>query len=198
MNELQQAEKDLFELTQRVAELRKDAPLVSVKNYVFEDTDGNVSLKALFGSNKILFLIHNMGQGCQHCTLWADGLNGFIPHIESEFALALVSKDNPDTQRRMANSRQWRFKMASHGGGEYISEQSVLKGENNMPGIVCYVLEDGEIFRKNSAIFGPGDEFCSQWNLLSLAGISENEWVPQYDYWNAPSVTDDDSTNLNE
>jgi len=198
MNELQQAEKDLFELTQRVAELRKNAPLVAVKNYVFENTDGNVSLKALFGSNKILFLIHNMGEACQFCTLWADGLNGFLPHIESEFALALVSKDDPDTQRRMANSRQWRFKMASHGGGEYISEQSVLKGENNMPGMVCYVLKDGDVFRKNSAIFGPGDEFCSQWNLLSLAGISENEWAPQYDYWKPPSVTEDGGTNLNE
>jgi len=198
MNELQHAEKDLFELTQKVAQLRKDAPLTAVKNYVFENAQGKVTLKDLFGINNILFLIHNMGQACRFCTLWADGFNGFIPHIESQFSLALVSKDDPETQRRMANSRQWRFEMASHRGGDYISEQTVLEGENNMPGIVCYILENGEIFRKNSSVFGPGDEFCSQWNLLSLAGISEHEWVPQYQYWKRPAAMEDGGSNLDE
>jgi len=196
MSELQEAEMALFELTQKVARLRKDAPLVPVKNYAFSDAHGDVSLQDLFGKNNTLFLIHNMGQACRFCTLWADGLNGFIPHIESHFSLALVSKDDPETQRRMANSRHWRFKMVSHGGGEYISEQTVLADQDNMPGLVCYILKDGEIYRKNSAVFGPGDEFCSQWNLLSLAGISESEWVPQYQYWKRPAVMDDGGENL--
>lgn len=196
MNELQQAEKELFELTKKVAKLRRETKPVLVKNYTFTSIEGEVSLLDLFSDKDTLFLIHNMGQGCRYCTLWADGLNGFVPHIESEFALALVSKDDPQTQRRFANSRNWRFRMVSHGGGDYIKEQSVIAGENNMPGLVCYIKNGDEIYKKNSSIFGPGDEFCSQWNLLSLAGFSPEEWTPQYNYWKRPEKMDDGGQNL--
>jgi predicted dithiol-disulfide oxidoreductase (DUF899 family) len=197
MNELQTAERELFELTQRVAKLRCESEPVPVSNYMFEQPSGPVSLLELFGDQDTLFVIHNMGQACRYCTLWADGLNGFVPHIESQFALALASKDEPETQRQFANSRNWRFTMASHGGGEYIKEQTVISGEEDMPGMVCYIREGNSIFRKNSAIFGPGDEFCPQWNLLSLAGISTEEWTPQYNYWQRPEVMDDGGENLN-
>jgi len=196
MNALQEAEQQLFELTQKVAKLRKDSELTPVKDYMFTDTDGEVSLLDLFGDKEVLFVIHNMGQGCRFCTLWADGLNGFVPHVESQYAFVLVSKDSPQTQRSMSNSRGWRFKMASHNGGDYIKEQAVFAGEANMPGMVCYMRKGGEIFRKNSAAFGPGDEFCSQWNLLSLAGIDEPEWFPQFHYWKRPEVMDDGGENL--
>ena len=35
MTELQQAEKDLYELTQKVAQLRRDATPTEIKNYEF-------------------------------------------------------------------------------------------------------------------------------------------------------------------
>jgi predicted dithiol-disulfide oxidoreductase (DUF899 family) len=197
MNELQEAEKELYELTRKVADLRKESKPAPVKNYAFKTLDGEVSLLELFGNRDVLFLIHNMGQGCRYCTLWADGLNGFIPHIESQFSLALVSKDSPQTQRQFANSRNWRFKMASHFGGDYIKEQTVLAGESNMPGVVCYTRKGDEIFRKNSSIFGPGDQYCPQWNLLSLAGVSTEEWTPQFHYWKRPEKMDDGGQNLN-
>ena len=65
-----------------------------------------------------------MGQACRYCTLWADGFNGFVPHLESTMAVALVSKDSPQRQREFANSRGWRFRLASHGGGDYITGYS--------------------------------------------------------------------------
>ena len=197
MTELQKAEKELFELTKKVASLRRDSKPVEVKNYTFQDTDGGVSLLKLFGDKDILFLIHNMGQGCRYCTLWADGLNGFVQHIESQYAFAMVSKDAPQLQRQISNSRGWRFKMASHGGGDYIKEQTVMIGENNMPGIVCYTKQGDQIFRNNSASFGPGDEFCPQWNILSLAGVSTEEWTPQFNYWKRPEKMNDGGKNLN-
>jgi len=196
MNELQAAEKQLYELTQKVAQLRKDTEPTPVNDYSFKTCVGKVSLSDLFAANDILFMIHNMGQACRYCTLWADGLNGFIPHIESHYSLAMTSKDDPETQRRIANSRQWRFRMVSHLGGDYISEQSITPGQNNVPGLVCYIRKDGIIYRKNAAEFGPGDEFCSQWNILSLAGLGESDWVPQYNYWTRPQVMEDGGENL--
>jgi len=196
MNELQAAQKELFELTQKVAALRRDTTPTPVKNYSFKSLSGDVSLLELFNGHDVLFLIHNMGQGCRYCTLWGDGLNGFIPHIESQFSVAMVSKDTPEVQRSFANSRGWRFNMISHSGGDYIVEQTVLTGEKNMPGIVCYTRKGNEIFRKNSSIFGPNDEFCPQWSMLSLAGISAEEWTPQFNYWQRPSQMDDGGQNL--
>ena len=188
-----------MELSQRLAKLRKEAALsAEVPDYTLDTLTGPVTLSSLFAGKDILFAIHNMGQGCRYCTLWADGLNGFIPHLEDKYSLVLLSKDSPEVQQRFAHSRGWRFRMASHGGGAYATEQTVTPGEDNMPGIACYQKIDGKIFCKGSAPFGPGDAFCSLWSILSLAGISEDDWTPQYSYWRRPDakMMDDGGNNL--
>jgi predicted dithiol-disulfide oxidoreductase (DUF899 family) len=198
MNEIEQLEKEIGEKVTKLNELRKKAAPSAVRNYQFMTLDGEVSLLQLFGDKTRLFAIHNMGQGCRYCTLWADGINAFLPHLESEFAVALLSKDLPQTQRAFANSRGWRFRMASHGGGDYIKEQSVTPGQTNYPGIVCYERKGDQIFKLNSASFGEGDLYCSMWHILSLAGIGEEEWVPQYSYWKRPVKMDDGGQRIAE
>jgi predicted dithiol-disulfide oxidoreductase (DUF899 family) len=139
-DEIKKIEKQLFELTAKLNELRKTNSGDEVQNYNFSILNGEVTLLDLFGENDRLLVIHNMGQGCRYCTLWADGFNGFLPHLESAMSVVLVSKDLPEVQRTFANSRNWRFRMASHGGGRYIQEQTVMEGERNTPGYgICLV-----------------------------------------------------------
>ena len=195
MNEIQRLEAELYERSLKLAALRKEAPLKEVKNYSLKDLGGDVTLLELFGDKKELLAIHNMGQGCRYCTLWADGFNGLVPHLEDRVALALFSKDPPELQRTFANSRGWRFRMVSHGGGDYIREQSV-GAEGNMPGVVCYVRDGNKIFRKNSSQFGPGDQYAPIWPLLSLAGVGTDDWTPQYNYWSRPKTMDDGGQNV--
>ena len=115
-----------------------------------------------------------------------------------------MSKDCPDLQREFANSRGWRFRLASHGGGEYMVEQSVLEGAGNMPGAVVYERDgdgdgdgDGDaIYRKSACVFGPGDQYCTMWSLLGLAGMGEDEWTPQFRYWRQPAQLDDGGENV--
>lgn len=198
MNEIQQLEREITEKVGKLNELRKRATPTSVKNYEFTTLEGKASLLDLFAGRTRLFAIHNMGQGCRYCTIWADGLNGFLPHLESEFAVVLLSKDPPEVQRAFANSRGWRFRMASHGGGDYIREQSVVEGQDNMPGMVCYGRKGDEIFKMSSAAFGPGDLYCPVWHILSLAGVGEDEWTPQYAYWKRPQKLSDGGLNILE
>jgi len=40
-------------------------------------------------------------------------------------------------------------------------------------------------------------QFCSVWNLLSLAGQTEDNWTPQFSYWKRPQKMDDGGENLN-
>lgn len=189
--EIQKLEKTFFETYKKLVQLRRDNPEVEVKNYTFKTLEGETTLLDLFAGRDTLFLIHNMGQGCTYCTTWADGLNPFVPHLESKFAVAMVSKDDPETQRRFANDRGWRFRMASHGGSTYALEQTTAAPDNpaagNYPGMVCYMRKGNKIYRKNKVQFGPGDEFCSLWNVLSLAGLDEESWAPKYHYWGKES-----------
>jgi len=195
-NEIRDIEQQIYELNGKLTELRKASPPQKVPNYTFSTMEGDVTLLELFGENDKLLMIHNMGQGCRYCMLWADGFNGFLPHLESTLSVALVSKDNPELQRRFANSRSWRFKLASHGGGTYIQEQTVTEGQTNAPGAVVYERVGDEIFRKNSSEFGPGDIYCSMWGLLGLAGMSDADWTPQYNYWKQPLKLDDGGLNV--
>ncbi len=194
--EIRDLESQIFELTSRLTELRRSISGVPVRNYGFATPEGDATLNDLFGDQDRLMLIHNMGQGCRYCTLWADGFNGLLPHLESVMSVVLVSKDSPETQRRFANTRGWRFRLASHGGGDYIREQTVMDGESNMPGVVVYERSDGNIYRRDSAVFGPGDLYCALWPLLALAGLDTTSFTPQFSYWRRPAQLDDGGANL--
>lgn len=199
------SDQEITELEQQIAEriarlnaLRRDNPAKPVPNYQFATLDGEVSLLDLFAGRKRLLAIHNMGQGCRYCTLWADGFNGLLPHLEDATAVVLLSKDAPEVQRSFANARNWRFRLASHGGGAYIREQTVAQGEDNAAGAVFYEREGDAIHRKNSCVFGPGDLYCAMWGLLALAGLGAEDWTPQYRYWQRPQKMDDGGENLVE
>ena len=189
--EIAELEQQIFELTAELNELRKLNAGDEVRNYAFATINGETDLLIMFGVKDRSLRMYNMGQGCRYCTLWADGFNGFLQHLESAMSVVLVSKDPPELQRQFANSREWRFRLASHGGGEYMSDQINADGAVNMPGAGVYERDGNNIMRKNSCLFGPGDIYCSMWSLLGLAGLSEADWTPQYNYWRQPAVLDD-------
>ena len=191
--ELQQ---QIFQSIGELGELLKQRQGEPVADYKFVTAEGEASLSELFAGKDTLLAIHNMGQGCRYCTLWADGFNGFLPHLESTMSVVLLSKDPPELQRRFANSRGWRFRLASHGGGDYIREQTVLDGQENFPGAVVYKRQGDTIVRFNTCVFGPGDLYCSMWNLLALAGTGPEDWTPQFNYWQRPEVLDDGGENV--
>jgi predicted dithiol-disulfide oxidoreductase (DUF899 family) len=196
--EIAALEKQLYEGTRRLAALRAAEPGTEVPEYRFATLEGEVTLRDLFAGRDVLFAIHNMGQACRYCTLWADGLDAFLPHLEDLFAVVLLSKDPPDVQRRFANARRWRFRTASHGGGRYVEEQTAAPGGENVPGIVCYARSGDRVLRRSSAVFGPGDLYCSIWNVLALAGVGDEAWTPQYSYWQRPgkAAMEDGGANL--
>lgn len=194
---VQELEKQIFELTQQLNQRRKDTVASRIDDYTFETGEGAVKLSQLFGSHNKLLVIHNMGQGCRYCTLWGDGINAFLPHLESAMSVVVVSKDTPEQQRVFANARGWRMRMASHAGGDYMNEQVSIEGMGaNLPGAACYEMRDGNILKTNSTLFGPNDLYCPMWHFLGLAGITANEWTPQFNYWVRPDALDDGGDNI--
>lgn len=195
-SEIEALEKQIYELTAKLTEMKKTVVQSEVRDYPFVTDSGPTVLSELFAGRDRLLAIHNMGQGCRYCTLWGDGFNGLLPHLESAMSVVMVSKDSPQQQREFANSRGWRFRLASHGGDDYIREQTVMADTENMPGAVVYERQGEKIVRTNSAVFGPGDLYCSMWNLLGLAGLDASTWTPQFAYWRRPEQLDDGGENL--
>lgn len=193
---IQELEQQIFELGKELQSLQRSSSATEVPNYEFETEFGPATLLDLFGRHDKLLLIHNMGQACRYCTLWADGFNGFVPHLESAMSVVLVSKDSPEIQREFAKSRGWHFRLASHGGGSYMKEQTKMEEYSDMPGAATYERQGEKVFKKNTCIFGPGDLYCPLWNLLGLAGIGENDWTPQFRYWKVPEQMEDGGKNL--
>ena len=110
----------LAALRSKILELRSEMRDVQahiepdpVADHTFETITGKVQLSELFGTHKDLFVVHNMGASCSYCTLWADGYNGLVPHIESRAAFVVVSPDKPAAQAAFAKKRGWGFRLVS-------------------------------------------------------------------------------------
>lgn len=194
--EIRELEEQALVIVGRLEVLRRGNTPDPVRNHSFDTLVGTTDLLTLFAGKKSLLIIHNMGDGCRWCTSWADGLNAALPHLEERFSVVLANKNTPAEQRKFALERGWGFRMVSHGGGDYAIEQSVTGDGTDMPGITCYILKDGQIFRKNASVFGPGDFFNPLFHVATLAGIGLEELTPQFSYWKRPVAMDDGGEDL--
>jgi predicted dithiol-disulfide oxidoreductase (DUF899 family) len=182
--------KQLDALRKRIAEARREMRAVQanvepqvVDNYVFASSDGNVRLSELFGNKQDLFVIHNMGSTCPYCTLWADGFNGLYEHLASRAAFIVSSPDTPETQRRFARSRGWRFPMVSHEGTTFAADMGYRSDKGGwLPGVSVFQMSDARIVRVSDSGFGPEDDFCALWHFLELLPGGRSDWQPRFSY----------------
>jgi predicted dithiol-disulfide oxidoreductase (DUF899 family) len=183
--ELAEAEEELLKVRARLGELRRNRkPEPFVDHRLLDREGGPVRLSDLFGEHDDLMVVHNMGAQCPYCTLWADGFDGVLDHLESRTAFAVISPDPPETQRAFAESRGWRFPMFSAHGLPF-SRDTGFETENGspMPGVSTYRRdEEGRILLVQSAFFGPRDDFCAVWHLFDLLPDGPAGWQPKLSY----------------
>ena len=155
-----------------------------IGEYIFKTPEGEVSLSDLFGDKRDLLLIHNMGRGCSYCTMWADGLNGMLPHLEDRAAVVLASPNDPQTQRDFAQSRGWRFRMVSTQGSDFNKDMGYEPQPGKVwPGVSAFHKnDDGTIIRTGKDIFGPGDQYNAAWHMFALLRDGANGWEPKFEY----------------
>jgi len=178
-------EKQILEDKKRLTELRRQIPDEEVKDYDFINTEGStVKLSELFGDKKDLLVIHNMGKSCPYCTLWADGFNGVVGHLEDRASFVVISPDEHEIQKDFSESRDWKFKMLSGHKSSFAADMGYSPKEGDYwPGVSAfYKTEEGTIYRSGTAPLGPGDNFCSVWHLFELLKDGVNKWSPKYNY----------------
>ena len=179
----------LADLRARIAKLRAEMRETQaaiepepVGNYVFATISGPTRLADLFGDKDTLFMIHNMGASCRYCTLWADGFNGILPHLESRAAFVVSSPDEPEKQQRFKEARGWKFRMVSHRGGDFAADMGYRSERGFEPGVSVFKKNNGKIERVSDTALGPYDDFNPLWHFFDLLPEGAGDWAPQYKY----------------
>lgn len=186
--EIEAVEEEIRKLHERLNELRRGRGPELVEDYSFTNSEGEtVSLSSLFQGRQDLILVHNMGSQCPYCTLWADGFNGVLSHIENRAAFVVVSPDPHDLQADFAEKRGWQFRMVSDGEKRFTAAMGYTtehEGRTYMlPGYSTFKRQpDGTVVRIAHAAFGPGDPYCSVWHLYTLLDGGIGAWQPKFAY----------------
>ncbi len=146
---IEDLDKEIWEKKKELASLRQRVPRRAVSDYLFRGEGGSETrLSELFGRHEELIVIHNMGKGCPYCTLWADGLTVCFEHLENRAAFVVVSPDDPETQRKFAESRGWNFKMISSEGSSFCADMGFeLAEKRQLPGVsTFYKNKNGDMY----------------------------------------------------
>lgn len=177
-------EQRVREETEKLLQLHREQAPRKIKDYTLQTKQGARLLSSYFGDKNEMWLVHNMGKRCVYCTLWADGLTGFAPHLRDRAALLLVNGDSVATQTEFAEGRGWNFPYASSEGTSLFADMGFHSPKDGMdhPGVSVITRDDaGQMWQKTAAGFGPGDLFCDLWNFVGLLP-SNVDWNPKYKY----------------
>ena len=204
--ELLEAEIALKEQRERVAELRRQLPTdTPVDDYAFQRIDlragggvSPVSLSGLIGDGqRPLVLMHFMYGGaqtsfCPMCTMWADGYDGAVPHMEQRVAFGVVVAGDVEAFAAHGRERGWRnLRLLSSEGTSFKTDFGMENGEGGqMPGASVFVRgADGapRHFYTGGAFMDGGhfrgmDLLSPVWHFLDLTRQGRSDWMPALSY----------------
>lgn len=185
--EIRSLEAELIAGHDRLADLRRAQPPQPVEDYTLAGSSGGVRLSEAFGDKPDLIVVHNMGRSCPYCTMWADGLNGLLPHLEDRAAFVVVSPDEPDVQGAFAESRGWRFRMLSAHDSSFTRDMGYAFVRDGkwwmLPGFSTFrKTEDGTVVRIAHGPFGPGDPFNGAFHLFDHLQGGIGDWQAKFEY----------------
>ena len=113
-------EKKFTKLRDQLNAKRRALPWVKLaKKYIFDGADGKETLVDLFGGKSQLVAYHFMfgpgwGEGCPHCSFWADHYDGTVAHLAARDTALVVVSRAPLTEIEPFKKRMgWKFKWVS-------------------------------------------------------------------------------------
>jgi len=213
-------EKKFTHLREQLAQQRRQLPWVKVeKEYVFEGPKGRETLSDLFEGKSQLVVYHFMfgpewGEGCSHCSFWADHYDGMGVHLNQRDVNFVVASRAPLAEILPFKKRMgWDFKWVSSFPSDFnydfhvafrpeeIEKGSVFYNYENVDmgdmtdreGIsVFYKDKKGDLFHTYSTFARGIDMVNTTYQFLDLVpkGRDENpeepqDWVQYHDRYNS-------------
>lgn len=195
-------EKELTRMRDELSRQRRELPWERVeKKYVFDGSNGKVTLADLFDGKSQLIIYHFMfgpewEQGCPSCSLVSDSIDGSLVHLaDRDVTLMAVSRAPFEKIAAFKKRMGWRFNWVSSYGNDFNWDYHVSFKKDEMdngatyynygvnpfpsdegPGAsVFYRDESGEVFHTYSTFARGGDMFINTYNYLDLAPKGRNE-----------------------
>lgn len=186
----------------RLARKRRELPWVKVeKNYIFDGTDGPVSLARLFDGRSQLAVYHFMfspdwEEGCTGCSLLADQVDGARQHFEhKDLSFAAVSRAPLAKLQSYRKRMGWGFTWVSSAGNDFNRDfhvsfpngtresgiqynfaQQPDPGIDELPGASMFYRDDsGAIYHTYSTYARGGEMFLPVYDWLDVAPKGRNE-----------------------
>ena len=160
--ELRRAEVDLMHHREKVASLRRQLPPgAKVLDYEFLEgprnlADGDepvttVRLRELFSAPGRALVVQHVMYGkrqtspCPMCTMWVDGLNAVVRHIEQNADYVVAAAADPATLRAHARARGWdNVRLLSCGDNTFQYDLAAEDEEGNQDSTVSvFTLDAG-------------------------------------------------------
>jgi predicted dithiol-disulfide oxidoreductase (DUF899 family) len=212
-------EKKLSKLRDELNLQRRKLPWVKVeKEYVFDGPAGKVTFADLFSGKRQLLVYHFMfgpgwGEGCAHCSFWADHFDSVRFHIgQRDTAFAVVSrapwKEIAPFKKRMG----WQFNWLSSFNTDFNFDFNVsftpeqvksgvlpynygiikMKIEEREGASAFYRDKNGDIYHTYSTYERGIDLMNTTYNFLDLTAKGRDEhpdstqdWVRYHDQYKA-------------
>jgi predicted dithiol-disulfide oxidoreductase (DUF899 family) len=190
---LREAEIDLRDRIERVAELRRNLPPGPVvPDYTFVENDSRVHLSELFAHDKpYLILYHLMywaddNDFCPMCSLWIDGFNGIVPHVTQRANFVVASRAPFDTLKAWGARREWnRVRLLSDDGPAFARDIDAEDAEGNPDSTVVVLAKDGDRIRHVYTAHPMLEErergidlLSPIWHLFDLMPSGRGDWYP--------------------
>ena len=207
-------EKALTRNRDKLSAARRALPHQAItKDYVFEGADGKKALAELFDGASQLIVYHFMfgpgwGQGCPHCSHWADSFDGAIVHLKARDTTMIAISRAPYSEIAPYHKRMgWRFKWYSSNGNDFnwdfhvsFTPEEVKKKKafynftvqdpfaSEREGVSVFLKDKkGKIFRTYSTFARGIDAFSVDYQYLDLTPKGRDEhgkgpfWVRRHD-----------------
>lgn len=201
--ELRQAEIELMQQRERVAELRRGLPKgATIQDYEFLDSDEPVTrvrLSELFTAPERSLVIYHFMFGkkqtkaCPMCTAWIDAFNGVAHHLAQNVDLAIVAAADPSTLRAFARDRGWdKLRLLSAGESTFKYDLGSEDREGGQDSTISVFTRESDGTLRHFYSCHPWlgedikergiDELNPIWNVMDLTPQGRGTFYSSLDY----------------
>ena len=204
------AENALIEQREQVAQLRRELPPGPVvdKDYCFREGPQDLAdndpdhyfgahLSELFTAERDTLIVQHLmfspdrDAACPMCSMWTDGFNAVVRHVEQRTSFVVIAKTQLDKLRAWGRDRGWdRLRLLSSYDTSFNADFGVeLAPDRQLPALSafrcgsdgsivhCYTTVGSLVERHHRAM----DLFTPVWNLLDLLPEGRGDWMPSHD-----------------
>jgi predicted dithiol-disulfide oxidoreductase (DUF899 family) len=205
--ELLKKEKEFTRLRDRLSAERRALPRVKVeKNYVFDTSEGKLTLADLFAGRSQLIVYHFMfgpewSEGCHGCSFLSDGIDGATVHLAARDVTLVAVSRAPLAKIDVFKQRMgWKFPWVSSFGNDFnrdyhvsFTKEDMARGDaeynyakngfsvDEAPGASVFFKDDrGDVFHTYSAYARGLEPFVMAYHYLDLVpkGRDEQDFKP--------------------